>query len=48
MRALVELHDEEGYSMAELAALTGLSPSSVGRKIEEAHKILKKRIEEEI
>ncbi len=48
MRALVELHDEEGYTFAELAPLTGLSVSSIRRRIDEAHEILKKRIENEI
>ena len=48
MRALVELHDEEGYTFAELTPLTGLSVSSIRRRIDEAHEILKKRIENEI
>ena len=47
-RALIELHDEEGYSFAKLAALTGLSVSSVRRYIEEAHIELKNKIKREI
>ena len=47
-RALIELHDEEGYSFAKLAALTGLSVSSVRRRIDEAHIILRNKIKREI
>ncbi len=37
VRALVELHDIEGYSMTELAVLTGVSLSTVKRLIAKAH-----------
>lgn len=47
LRALVELHDEEGYTLSELAVLTGLSFSTVRRRLDEAHDILKKRLSEE-
>ena len=48
LRALVELYDEEGYSIPELAVLTGLSHATLWRRIDKAHEILKKKIEEEI
>lgn len=48
LRSLVELHDEEDYTVAELSALSGLSVSTVRRRLDEAHEILKKRIIEEI
>ena len=48
MRALVELYDQDGYTLKELAKITNTSASSVRRRIDEAHNILKKRIEEEI
>lgn len=48
LRALVELHDVEDYTLAELSALTGLSVSTVRRRLEEAHEMMKKQIEEEI
>lgn len=48
LRSLVELRDEEDYTLPELAALTGLSQATVRRRLDEAHKILKQRIENEI
>lgn len=48
LRALVELHDIEDYSVNELAALTGLSSATIHRRLDDAHELLKKRIEEEI
>lgn len=48
LRSLVELHDEEGYTLSELAALTGLSLATVRRRLDEAHVFLKRRIENEI
>lgn len=48
LRSLVELHDEEGYTLAELSALTGLKVITVRRHLDEAHTILRKRIENEI
>ena len=37
VRALVELHDIDGYSTSELAVLTGVSNSTVKRLIAKAH-----------
>lgn len=48
LKSLVELHDEEDYTVAELAVLTGLSTATLRRRLAEAHELLKKRIEEEI
>lgn len=48
MKALVELHDIEDYSIYELSVITGLSRATIHRRLEEAHALLKKRIEEEI
>lgn len=48
MRTIVELHDEDGYNYAELSEVMSMSPSSIRRHLNEAHRILKKRIEEEI
>ena len=47
-RALVELHDEEGYSFNELAVITGVPATTLRRRLDEAHETMKKRIEEEI
>lgn len=48
LRSLVELHDEEDYTLAELSAMTGLSVTTIRRRLDEAHKILKEQIENEI
>lgn len=48
LKALVELHDIEEYSLTELSVVTGLSRSTIRRRLDEAHELLKKRIEEEI
>ena len=48
LKSLVELHDEEGYSLAELSVLTEIPVSTIRRRLNEAHKILEKRITEEI
>lgn len=47
LRALVELHDEEDYSLEELNKMTGLSVSKLRRRLIKAHEIIKKRMEEE-
>lgn len=48
LKKLVELYDDKEYSYADISLLTGLSISTVRRKVDKAHKILKKRFEEEI
>lgn len=48
LRSLVELHDEEDYTLNELAALVDMPVSTVRRRLNEAHKILKHRIMAEI
>jgi RNA polymerase sigma-70 factor (ECF subfamily) len=48
LKALVELHDEEDYTYAELSALTNIPVMTIRRRLDEAHALLKKRIEEEI
>lgn len=46
-RSLIELYDEEGYTLQELAAMTGVSMSTLRRRIEDIHKTLKQKIIEE-
>lgn len=48
LQLLVELHDENGYSLAELATITGMPVMTIRRRLDTAHMILKKRIENEI
>ena len=48
LRSLVELYDEEDYTLSELATLVDMPVSTVRRRLKEAHKILKYRIMEEI
>jgi len=48
IRALVELHDEEGYTLEELHLLTGLSVMSIRRRLNEAHTKLKNQLEDEL
>ena len=48
MRALVELHDEEGYTYEELHLLTGMSVMTIRRRLEEAHTKIKNQMEKEI
>ena len=48
VRALVVLHDEEGYSFDDLAVITGVPATTLRRRLSEAHEMLKKRLEEEI
>ena len=47
-KILVELHDEEGYSVAKLAALTGQSVSTIRRRLDEAHIDLRNKIKREL
>ncbi len=48
LKALVELHDEEDYTLEELSVMTNMPVMTVRRRLDEAHAILKKRMEEEI
>ena len=45
LKALVELHDIEGYSIAELSIITNLSRSTLSRRLDEAHYTIKKQME---
>ncbi|MBR1849795.1 MAG: sigma-70 family RNA polymerase sigma factor [Bacteroidales bacterium] len=45
-RALMILHDIDGYTLPELAALTGTSISTVKRTIAQAHQTLKQKLEQ--
>ncbi len=48
IRSLVVLHDEQDFSYQQLASLSGLSVSSVRRKIAEAHQQMKDQLEKDI
>ena len=47
-RAVVELHDEEGLSVADLAILTSMSEATIRRMLTKVHDELKKKLKEEI
>lgn len=47
-RAVVELHDEDGYTLSEVAGMMQMSVSTVKRILADAHYELKKKIEREI
>lgn len=48
LRVLVKMHDVDGYTLEELSKMTSMSASIIRRRIEKAHIILRKRIEQEI
>lgn len=47
-KAVVELHDEEGYTLSEVAGMIQMSVSTVKRILANAHYELRKKIEAEI
>ena len=47
-RAVVELHDEDGYTLSEVAGMIQMSVSTVKRILANAHYELRKKIEAEI
>lgn len=47
-KAVVELHDEEGYTLSEVAGMMQMSPSMVKRILADAHYDLRKKIESEL
>ena len=47
-RAMLELHYEEGYTLAEVAAITALSVSTVKRMLHDTRNELKRKIEQEL
>ena len=46
LRDLVVLHHNQGYTYQQLATLTGLSVSTVRRRITEAYDIIKKQLDD--
>jgi RNA polymerase sigma-70 factor (ECF subfamily) len=47
-KAIVELHDEDGYTLSEVAGMMQMSPSTVKRILANAHYELRKKIEREL
>jgi RNA polymerase sigma-70 factor (ECF subfamily) len=47
-KAIVELHDEDGYTLSEVAGMMQMSISSVKRILADAHCELRKKIEREL
>lgn len=47
-RSIVELHDEDGYTLSEVAGMMQMSVSTVKRILAKAHYELRKKIEQEI
>jgi RNA polymerase sigma-70 factor (ECF subfamily) len=47
-RAIVEMHDEDGYTLSEVAGMVQMSVSTVKRILAQAHYELRKKIESEI
>lgn len=48
MRMMVELHDIDGYTLVEVAKVMRCSKTTVRRTLEEAHKIMRTKIEPEL
>lgn len=48
LRQAVELHDLDGYTFNEVAAVLRVSKTTARRMVDEAHGILKKKIEPEL
>ena len=47
-KAVVELHDEDGYTLSEVAGMMRMSVSTVKRLLSRAHYELRKKLQEEI
>lgn len=46
LRTMVEMHDIEGFTVSDLAVITGLSETTVRRRLNEAHELMRQRIKE--
>jgi DNA-directed RNA polymerase specialized sigma24 family protein len=47
-RTVLELHDEDGYTMSEVAGMLQVSPSTIKRILYDARYEIRKKLENEI